>query len=265
MVTAAPVLGPVVTPSDELLPISWNVPLLAKVLPAGVMVIVDPLSNSTLPALLVRPVSALSLLMLPATATNALAPLTMRVPLAAMEVIAPLANSRSALPLTSILPVRMLGAAPPVMFSVPLPLAPACAGPFTTMVPVFTRDCAVTVTGASEPPKGILPMAMVPLLVSVPAMLRALPPVLKNSEKLSTLSVPVLMKLPLTDMAAPDEVPRKDTVPALLTSWVTASEEPEIELQGGIGVVEGERIRRRAGAGQLDRVGAGYTDERIGR
>jgi len=55
---------------------------------------------------------ALSLLVCPASAMKLLAPPTVRLPLAATAVIAPLAYSRSAVPRTSILLVSVDGARP---------------------------------------------------------------------------------------------------------------------------------------------------------
>ena len=54
--------------------------------------------------------------------------------------------------------------------------------PTMEMEPVLASDCALTVTGAVEPPNGALPMPKVPLLVSMPWILSVLPPPLPKNQ-----------------------------------------------------------------------------------
>lgn len=152
-------------------------PVLAKVPPEGVAATEAPLSIANVPALAERPLSAPLTAVLLLSATMACAPNSVNEPSAAMLLKLPLPNSRSATPDRLIEPSSVLGGAPATL-SVP----PAPVWPTMLIEPVLASDCALTVTGAVEPPNGLLPIPNVPLLVSVPWMVSVLPPELPKNQ-----------------------------------------------------------------------------------
>jgi hypothetical protein len=181
------------------------------------VVSVAPPCNSNCPALLVSPVSAVSLAVpRPAAAINDCAPRRLICALLAIAPIPPLPPySSSPLPETSITPVHVAGADAAMLNSAWFVVPPSM---LIVPVLVLARPCADTVVA-----RLLLPICTLLLLVSVPPMVRLVPP--PPLPALFTSRLPLLVRPPLVASSPPfcrvseAETVTELTVPTLVVIW----------------------------------------------
>src|ERR1700719_2059214 len=151
-----------------------------------------PCCSSKSPATLESPVSALLLLVAPLSATKACPPPTISLPLAAMLLIPPLANSSSDGPNRVTAELKVEGAAPEVRISSAAPLPWPNSSPTRLIVPTGASAFAVPTVAVAVSSW----MLSVPLLFRLPLIVTVLPP--SPAKPVPIFTVPLLVRSPPT-------------------------------------------------------------------